>query len=385
MGAKWFWSILLLALLSFLATCVGPYSSYSKNITETIQGSLAADNISDLDVRMDGTAVNLTGEVANASIAERAVEIAKNAVCAERKNCGACNADGSAKVCHTVENNLTVANAKPVVKNEVAPVAPPVTKLAEQSPYVLTARKYADDRVVLDGYVPSEDARAAILADANSRFSTVIDDRLKLAGGAPTNWTGVAQTKLSELQTLNNGAVVMEDYQVMITGIGDSVAVREAINVSTSTLGDGYVGSANIQVSDAATALVGQVSSQLACQTMFDVLKGEDKIQFAYNKSDLRGGETFDLLNRLASAASQCDQYGIVVEGHTDSDGADSYNEWLSEARANAVVEYLVANNVSPSRLTAIGKGESEPIASNDTKEGKALNRRTKFVVTQLN
>lgn len=70
----------------------------------------------------------------------------------------------------------------------------------------------------------------------------------------------------------------------------------------------------------------------------------------------------------------------VRVEGHTDSVGPEDYNQGLSERRANAVRQILVDNGVSPGRLTSIGFGESNPIASNDTAEGRALNRRVELV-----
>jgi outer membrane protein OmpA-like peptidoglycan-associated protein len=65
-----------------------------------------------------------------------------------------------------------------------------------------------------------------------------------------------------------------------------------------------------------------------------------------------------------------------VVEGHTDSTGADAYNQALSERRANSVLRYLVDAGVPASRLSAQGFGESQPVADNDTAEGRAQNRR---------
>ncbi|MCH8078387.1 MAG: OmpA family protein [Proteobacteria bacterium] len=70
----------------------------------------------------------------------------------------------------------------------------------------------------------------------------------------------------------------------------------------------------------------------------------------------------------------------LSVEGHTDSRASDSYNLNLSQRRAQAVVDYLVSKGVSASRLNPAGKGESYPIASNDTREGRHQNRRVEVV-----
>ena len=71
----------------------------------------------------------------------------------------------------------------------------------------------------------------------------------------------------------------------------------------------------------------------------------------------------------------------IRVEGHTDSDGPDSSNLKLSQARTQAVVDYLVSKGVERSRLDPVGFGESRPIAENTTPEGKAKNRRVEFII----
>jgi OOP family OmpA-OmpF porin len=65
-----------------------------------------------------------------------------------------------------------------------------------------------------------------------------------------------------------------------------------------------------------------------------------------------------------------------VIEGHTDSNGADAYNQRLSEQRAKAVRDYMVSMGIDPARLEAKGYGESQPVADNATPEGRAQNRR---------
>ena len=71
-----------------------------------------------------------------------------------------------------------------------------------------------------------------------------------------------------------------------------------------------------------------------------------------------------------------------VLEGHTDSRGTDEYNIKLSQRRVNSIKKYLVEKlGISADRLTAIGYGESRPIASNDTDEGRQLNRRVQAVM----
>ena len=73
----------------------------------------------------------------------------------------------------------------------------------------------------------------------------------------------------------------------------------------------------------------------------------------------------------------------IELSGHTDNIGKDDYNLKLSQNRADAVKNYLVSRAVDPNRIDAVGYGETRPIVSNDTKEGRASNRRTEFEIIE--
>jgi hypothetical protein len=83
----------------------------------------------------------------------------------------------------------------------------------------------------------------------------------------------------------------------------------------------------------------------------------------------------------LTCANDRCPTVNIEVAGHTDSDGEDAANQALSEKRAQAVADYLVKAGLPANRFTAVGYGSAQPIASNDTEDGKAQNRRIEFTV----
>lgn len=89
-------------------------------------------------------------------------------------------------------------------------------------------------------------------------------------------------------------------------------------------------------------------------------------------------------LDAFAATLAKCPQTKVYVEGHTDSDGDDQKNLALSVARAEAVVRALIERGVAASRLYAVGYGESQPIASNDTQDGKRQNRRIVITVEPL-
>ncbi len=103
-------------------------------------------------------------------------------------------------------------------------------------------------------------------------------------------------------------------------------------------------------------------------------------IYYDVAKATLRD-ESVAELDRLITIMEQNPTLVVEIGGHTDSDGSESYNQRLSQARAQSVVDYLLDASVPEDRLAAKGYGEVEPIAPNDTKENKQLNRRTEFKV----
>ena len=104
-------------------------------------------------------------------------------------------------------------------------------------------------------------------------------------------------------------------------------------------------------------------------------------INFDFDSSDIRS-ESYSLLNEFGKALkSGLADAVFLVAGHTDSTGSSEYNQMLSERRASAVAEYLMARHgIESRRLIMKGYGETKPIASDDTEESRSLNRRVEFV-----
>lgn len=103
-------------------------------------------------------------------------------------------------------------------------------------------------------------------------------------------------------------------------------------------------------------------------------------ILFDVNKSDLRPAAQEEL-TKLAEILVKYEDTDLIVEGHTDADGTETYNQTLSEQRANSVKGYLVGHSVAGARMTTVGHGEMQPIASNETPEGKQANRRVHVII----
>lgn len=105
-----------------------------------------------------------------------------------------------------------------------------------------------------------------------------------------------------------------------------------------------------------------------------------NNIFFDFNKATLRP-ESASELDRLVKLLTDLPTLKIEIAGHTDNIGASAYNKKLSEQRAKSVVDYLVGKGIAATRLTFVGYGFDKPIATNDTEEGRQMNRRTEFKI----
>lgn len=172
-------------------------------------------------------------------------------------------------------------------------------------------------------------------------------------------------------------------------GIG---AVSGASNKTAAVLGGAAVGAiAGAVIGESLDKQEAELRQNLSSDGISIVNTGDrlivslpNDITFATDSFDVRPGLRSDLV-KVAAHLQRYPDMVVRVVGHTDSDGDAAYNIGLSQRRASAVADILQANGVPYNRLTTIGRGEEEPIASNLTPEGKARNRRVELVMIPTN
>lgn len=113
------------------------------------------------------------------------------------------------------------------------------------------------------------------------------------------------------------------------------------------------------------------------------ILNMPSAITFDVNSAALKS-DFFSVLDSVTLVLKEYESTLVTVAGHTDSSGADDYNMRLSQQRAQTVAQYLNNHSVVNERLAAVGYGESQPVASNDTTEGKARNRRVEITLDPI-
>ena len=355
MASKWFGAGLILVIASLILGWLFGMPKI-KSMESDIREALNNKGYQNVQVDMRGNVATLSGEAASESARADAVKVAENTKCSK------CKRD---KRWH-------------VVKDEMSAQSLPV-----QSPYTFNAVKDANGNVTVSGFVPSETAKADLLLAGNRIFNTkVIDRKIVVAAGAPdAEFSNVTESYMAQLAKLDKGSFSQENYNGLLKGTVGDAGVRDSINAA----GQGFAGKyasgfrANISVPEVAPV----ITNVTDCQTLFEEVKGNNRILFETNAANIKGAESFDLLNKIASAANRCASFNISIGGHTDSMGDDAYNQRLSEARAATVKNYLSEQQVEADRMTATGFGETSPVATNATAEGRAQNRRITFTVTQ--
>ena len=164
-------------------------------------------------------------------------------------------------------------------------------------------------------------------------------------------------------------------------------AIKNGKHARNAALGSGAIvaGIGAYMVSQEAEVRRSLADSGVSVQRNGDSIKliMPGNITFATNKSDIQA-DFHSVLDSVAKVLAGYDQTAVEVEGHTDSTGSLSYNLSLSESRAMQVASYLKSKGISEQRITSYGKGPMKPVASNQSSEGRAQNRRVEIRIKAI-
>lgn len=352
----WPWGLLpLLGLASLFVFAIWPFAQWTiENRTEiAAQGALDRAGLDWANVEANGQWVTITGTPPNRIEANRAKELARKA---------------KAETWLGSATPVTYVKSRYTELERIETIAPDTPTQFEQIANDWTFTRQADT-LVLKGDVPNDRIRDQIIDRAQNRVSetdlTNFEDQLIVTNSlAPEGYGRTALTTVDVLSECVDGVASLEDSALDLRCTAPQSEV-ERLRTGLQ---------ANIGYGDARTVEILSIESVKDCNQTLRSLLETTQVTFASGLAEI-DTRSSALLDQLADAALECPGR-IMIEGHTDSSGLPSTNLTLSRDRAAAVSEALFSRGINGDRLFIRGFGADRPIANNETRAGRAKNRR---------
>jgi len=280
------------------------------------------------------------------------------------------------RIVHRLEQNLpdvfsvhAILPPKPVAEGGSAKIEKPEF-LATLSPEGL---------VQMHGRLRNLRTRKAVDGFARSLFGwDKVDDATRISAALPDGWPKRIMAGLEALSRLHNGILTVTPDLLEIRGTADREEARtEVTQILSEAIEDEGRFKIDIKYEPALNRQKELPSPQECVDTINGILK-EKKITFAPSSARI-DAKSMDVVQKIADVVENCPNVKMEIAGYTDSQGRESMNLALSQARAEAVLDTLLSLDVLTTNLTAKGYGEADPIADNSTEEGRKANRRIEF------
>ena len=248
-----------------------------------------------------------------------------------------------------------------------------------KAPPEFVATRSPEGQVQLRGRLSDGTMRAAVESFAAARFGADnVSSATRLDPEVPSGWPKRVMAALSALAKLHNGVASVTVDRIVVRGMtGDQNAQGEIAGLLSTALGGGVTYDLDITYREALDPLA-SIPTPEECIEQLNAAGATRKITFAPSSSDI-DADAQETIDKIAEVLRNCQHAEIEIGGHTDSQGREIMNEQLSQARADAVLNAIMARRILVSNLSAKGYGESQPIADNGTEEGREANRRIEF------
>lgn len=240
--------------------------------------------------------------------------------------------------------------------------------------------KLSDDgNVILSGVTIDAISQTTLLNFSEAKFGIdTVNDKTKLADFAPHGWTSRQLVAIEVLSLLNFGQITVTETSVDVTGEGEVIDLAANIRERLEN-GFGAGAQFNIDVTEIIVVPPEPVfPDETLCETEIAALLAENQILFAQSSAVI-DPQSESMISEIALILNRCRHAIFEIGGHTDSSGREEMNQSLSQNRAGAVLDSLLARNMLLGDISVIGYGESQPIAENETEEGRVINRRIAF------
>lgn len=238
-----------------------------------------------------------------------------------------------------------------------------------------------DATVRLRGRLPDGPVGGSVEAYARALFGLdETDIATRSVSDLPQGWSVRAIAGLEALSTLHDGTLVIEPDRLVLSGnTGNPNAISDITRLLSDDLGAAAEFELDVSYIEALDPIASQPTPE-ECVSRIQAIQADDKIIFEPGSVQIteRAGE---ILDRIAEVLPECQHVSMEIGGHTDSQGREEMNLNLSQSRADAVLNGLLARNVLVSNLVARGYGETRPIDQNETDAGRERNRRIEFAL----
>ena len=228
--------------------------------------------------------------------------------------------------------------------------------------------------VVIKGVVATSSDKQQLLDKLKAQYpDKPVRDEIEVRSNIsiPTNWQQIATTIIdSDISNIRQGRIDIHGTTISLHGKVSSLEQKQAIqNRIHSRLTDLY------QLENQLVVVEGE-------QRLIDETLGNRIVEFESGSTNLTP-MGLGILDDMAGVLQRVGDKPVLITGHTDNVGNSTANLALSNKRAEAVKQYLIGRNINATRLSTTGKGDSDPIASNDNEEGRTRNRRIEFTLNE--
>lgn len=228
--------------------------------------------------------------------------------------------------------------------------------------------------VVIKGVVATSSDKQQLLEKLKAQYpDKSVRDEIEVRSNIsiPTNWQQVATAIIdSDISNIRQGRIDIHGTTISLHGKVGSLEQKQAIQNRIHTrLTDLY------QLENQLVVVEGE-------QRLIDDTLGNRIVEFESGSANLTP-LGLGILDDMATALRRIGDKPVVITGHTDNVGNPTANLALSNERAEAVKQYLIGRNIDAARLSTTGKGDADPIASNDNEEGRTRNRRIEFTLAE--
>ena len=252
-----------------------------------------------------------------------------------------------------------------------------------QGPAEFVATLSPEGLVQLNGRLNDEIVAQTAESFAIARFgSATVSNRARTDEALPGDWPLRVLSGLEALSLLSNGSARVTAEDITVTGNTGSKSARSDISkLLSDKLGEGSRFSVEVTYLEKLDPVASMLTPDECEAKIAEILKVR-KITFEPG-SDTVDATSLGTLDEISEVLGNCTELRMEIAGHTDSQGRETMNEALSKSRALAVLNALRDRRVATSSFTAEGYGETKPIASNDTEEGRESNRRIEITLVR--